>query len=106
MRDEPLLTLAPKGCCQRTVVSRYWYSRYMLSWSAEAGSNTLEGRFCLEALHEALSLSKPEIFNTDLGSQFTAREYTERLLPNLLPTQKGHLLPGGLLRKSLSCLNF
>jgi len=53
-----------------------WFSRYVLSWRL---SNTLEGRFCLEALDEALSLGQPEIFNTDLGSQFTAREYTGRL---------------------------
>ena len=53
-----------------------WYSRYVLSWRL---SNTLEGRFCLEALDEALALGQPEIFNTDQGTQFTAREYTSRL---------------------------
>ena len=41
-----------------------WYSRYVLSWRL---SNTLDGRFCLEALDEALSGGKPEIFNTDQG---------------------------------------
>jgi putative transposase len=53
-----------------------WFSRYVLSWRL---SNTLEGRFCLEALEEALSMGRPEIFNTDLGSQFTSQEYTGRL---------------------------
>jgi putative transposase len=53
-----------------------WFSRYVLSWRL---SNTLEGRFCLEALEEALSQGRPEIFNTDQGSQFTARDYTNRL---------------------------
>jgi putative transposase len=53
-----------------------WFSRYVLSWRL---SNTLEGQFCLEALDEALAQGRPEIFNTDLGSQFTAREYTGRL---------------------------
>jgi putative transposase len=53
-----------------------WYSRYVLSWHL---SNTLEGRFCLEALDEALALGRPGIFNTDQGSQFTAWEYTSRL---------------------------
>jgi putative transposase len=53
-----------------------WYSRYVLSWRL---SNTLEGRFCLEALDEALAMGRPEIFNTDQGSQFTAWEYTRRL---------------------------
>jgi putative transposase len=53
-----------------------WFSRYVLSWRL---SNTLEGRFCLEALDEALTISRPEIFNTDRGSPFTAQEYTDRL---------------------------
>jgi putative transposase len=39
----------------------------------------MDGRFCLEALDEALAVSRPEIFNTDQGSEFTAREYTDRL---------------------------
>jgi putative transposase len=53
-----------------------WYSRYVLSWRL---SNTLDGGFCLEALDEALSRGRPEVFNTDQGSQFTSREYTGRL---------------------------
>jgi putative transposase len=53
-----------------------WYSRHVLSWRL---SNTIDGRFCLEALDEALSLGRPEIFNTDQGSQFTAAAYTGRL---------------------------
>lgn len=53
-----------------------WFSRYVLSWRL---SNTLEGSFCLDALDEALSLSKPEVFNSDQGSQFTAAKFTERL---------------------------
>ena len=53
-----------------------WYSRYVLSWRL---SNTLEGRFCLEALDAALARGRPEIFNTDCGSQFTSREYSDRL---------------------------
>ena len=53
-----------------------WFSRYVLSWRL---SNTLEGRFCLEALDEALRSGRPEIFNTDQGSQFTAVDYAGRL---------------------------
>ena len=53
-----------------------WYSRYVLAWRL---SNTLEGTFCLEALADALSRGRPEIFNSDQGSQFTARAFTERL---------------------------
>jgi putative transposase len=53
-----------------------WYSRYVLSWRL---SNTLEGTFCVEALEEALARARPEIFNTDQGSQFTASSFTGRL---------------------------
>ena len=50
-----------------------WYSRYILSWRL---SNTLEESFCISALEDALSRSKPEIFNTDQGSQFTSNKHT------------------------------
>ncbi len=53
-----------------------WYSRYVLSWRL---SNTLDGRFCLEALEEALGRGRPEIFNTDQGVQYTAAAFTGRL---------------------------
>lgn len=53
-----------------------WYSRYVLSWRL---SNTLDAGFCLEALEEALARSKPEIFNTDQGVQFTSEAFTSRL---------------------------
>jgi putative transposase len=55
-----------------------WHSRYVLSWEL---SNTLDGAFCLDALEEALAQgSKPEVFNTDQGVQFTAEAFTGRLL--------------------------
>lgn len=54
-----------------------WHSRYILSWKL---SNTLDTKFCLDALEEALKLGKPKIFNTDQGSQFTSDEFTKRLL--------------------------
>ena len=51
-----------------------WYSRYVLAWRL---STTLETAFCTEALEEALAkFGKPEIFNTDQGSQFTSEEFT------------------------------
>ena len=53
-----------------------WFSRYVLSWEL---SNTLDGRFCLHALRQALELGCPEIFNTDQGVQFTANEFTSSL---------------------------
>ncbi|WP_233579057.1 DDE-type integrase/transposase/recombinase [Tautonia sociabilis] len=52
-----------------------WFSRYVRSWRL---SNTLETRFCLEALDETLERGRPEIFNTDQGCPFTSREYTGR----------------------------
>jgi putative transposase len=54
-----------------------WYSRYVIAWRL---SNTLDGSFCLEMLDEALSLGRPEVFNTDQGVQFTQEAFTSRLL--------------------------
>jgi putative transposase len=53
-----------------------WFSRYVLAWQL---SNTLDGYFCLEALHQALQRGQPEIFNTDQGAQFTASAFTRVL---------------------------
>lgn len=53
-----------------------WFSRYVLAWRV---SNTMEVSFCLEALDEALTQGRPEIFNSDQGSQFTSHEFTARL---------------------------
>lgn len=53
-----------------------WFSRYVLSWAV---SITLDVGFCLEALDEALSVAKPDIFNSDQGSQFTSLDFTGRL---------------------------
>jgi putative transposase len=58
------------------VVILDWYSRHILAWRL---SNSLESDFCLEALQEALRKGKPEIFNTDQGSQFTAQEFIAML---------------------------
>lgn len=54
-----------------------WYSRYVLAWEL---SNTLETRFCVDALERALEIGKPEIFNTDQGAQFTSEAFTGVLL--------------------------
>jgi putative transposase len=50
-----------------------WFSRYVLAWQL---SNTLDGAFCLEALHQARQWGKPTIFNSDQGVQFTADAFT------------------------------
>jgi putative transposase len=54
-----------------------WASRAVLAWRL---SNTIDSRFCVEALEEALELhGKPRIFNTDQGAQFTSAAFTDRL---------------------------
>ena len=55
-----------------------WFSRRVLAWKL---SITLEVEFCIEAVEEALARhGKPEIFNTDQGSQFTSSDFTGLLL--------------------------
>jgi putative transposase len=57
-----------------------WFSRRVLAWRL---SITMDTSFCIEALEEALSRKeKPEIFNTDQGSQFTSEAFTGRLKEN------------------------
>jgi putative transposase len=57
-----------------------WHSRKVLSWRL---SNTLDTDFCLAALEEALAKQgKPDIFNTDQGSQFTSFAFTNILREN------------------------
>lgn len=53
-----------------------WFSRFVLSWSL---SLTMEMDFCLEALDRALHRGRPEIFNSDQGSQFTSEKFTSKL---------------------------
>ena len=54
-----------------------WYSRYVVHWEL---SNSLEDTFCVTALRTALQKGrKPEIFNTDQGSQFTGNSFTDVL---------------------------
>ena len=57
-----------------------WFTRRVLSWRL---SITMEVAFCIEAVEEALAkYGKPEIFNTDQGSQFTSAAFTGLLLEN------------------------
>ena len=59
------------------VVIMDWASRLVLAWRL---SNTLGADFCVEALEEALArYGRPEIFNTDQGSQFTSEDFTGTL---------------------------
>jgi putative transposase len=57
-----------------------WFSRRVLSWRV---SITMEAAFCVETLEEALAKhGKPEICNTDQGSQFTGAAFTGVLIKN------------------------
>jgi putative transposase len=57
-----------------------WFSRRVLSWRL---SITMEAAFCVETLEDALARhSKPDIFNTDQGSQFTGGAFTGVLIKN------------------------
>lgn len=54
-----------------------WYSRKVLAWRI---SNTLSADFCVEAVQEAIDLyGKPQMFNTDQGSQFTGSQFVSLL---------------------------
>jgi len=73
------ITYIPMACGFLYLVAIIdWASRRVLSWRL---SNTLTADFCVEALQEALSrFGRPEIFNSDQGSQFTSTDFTEVLL--------------------------
>jgi len=59
-----------------------WFSRRVLAWRL---SITMEAAFCIEAVEEALArFGKPDIFNTDQGSQFTSAAFTGVLLNNAI----------------------
>jgi putative transposase len=57
-----------------------WFARRILAWRL---SITMEADFCVEALEEALvRYDRPQIFNTDQGSQFTSEPFTDVLIAN------------------------
>jgi len=57
-----------------------WFARRILAWRL---SNTMEAEFCVEVLEEALAKhGRPEIFNSDQGSQFTGTAFTGVLIEN------------------------
>lgn len=57
-----------------------WHTRRVLAWRV---SISMETSFCLDAVEDALHrYDKPEIFNTDQGSQFTSRDFTDLLKDN------------------------
>jgi putative transposase len=64
-----------RGFCYLVAVMD-WHSRFVLSWAL---SLTMELDFCVEALKNALRKARPEIFNSDQGSQFTSEKFTGEL---------------------------
>lgn len=54
-----------------------WFSRYVMEWELSA---TLEADFCVITLERALMKGRPEVFNSDQGSQFTSEGFTKRLV--------------------------
>ena len=53
-----------------------WYSRYIVSWELD---QTMQQAFVMEALQRALAQARPQICNSDQGSQFTSPQYTQLL---------------------------
>ena len=68
-----------RGFCYLTAIMDL-FSRKILTWKL---SNTLDNRFCIAALNEALDkYPRPQIFNSDQGSQYTSNEFTTILKEN------------------------
>jgi putative transposase len=65
-----------RGFAYLTVVMD-WFSRYVIAWEL---STTLDSDFCVRCLQRALEAGRPEIFNTDQGSQYTSEDFTKTLL--------------------------
>ena len=63
-----------------------WRSRHVLAWKL---SNTMDTSFCVAALEEALGKGRPEIFNTDQGSQFTSEAFTQTLQEQRVQVRHG-----------------
>ena len=78
-----------------------WFSRRVLSWRV---SITMEAAFCVETLEDALARhGKPEIFNTDQGSQFTGTAFTGVLPTTTLRSAWTARAPGGTTSSSSGC---
>jgi putative transposase len=78
-----------------------WFSRRVLSWRL---SITMEAAFCVETLEDALARhGKPDIFNTDQGSQFTGTTFTGVLIKNAIAISMDGRALGGTMSSSSSC---
>jgi len=63
------------------------YSRYIVAYEL---SYSLEAEFCMSTLRESLTKAKPEIFNSDQGSQFTSTDFTEELIKHNIKISMDH----------------
>lgn len=66
-----------KGGFMYLTVFLDWYSRYVVSWSF---SDTLSVGFVIEALEKAFEIARPQIINSDQGSQYTSGSYIDRIV--------------------------
>jgi putative transposase len=73
--DITYIRLSKGFACLTAVMD--WHSRYVLSREL---STSMEVDFCIRALERALTIGKPQIFNTDQGAQFTSKDFTGILL--------------------------
>ena len=84
-----------------------WHSRKVLSWRL---SNTMDTDFCVSALEEALAkYGKPDIFNTDQGSQFTSFAFTNVLRDNgirISTDGRGRWLDNGFIERLWRSLKY
>ena len=78
-----------------------WFSRRVLAWRV---SITMEAAFCVETLEDALAHhDKPDIFNTDQGSQFTGVAFTGVLADNGITISMTAKAPGATTCSSSGC---
>jgi putative transposase len=77
VRRRDLYYIPMRRCFLYLVAIMDWFSRKVLAWRL---SNTMDADFCVTALEEAIArFGRPEIFNTDQGSQFTSFAFTNTL---------------------------
>ena len=78
-----------------------WFSRKVLAWRL---SNTMDADFCVTALEEAIArFGRPEIFNTDQGSQFTSFAFTNTLKDAGIRIQWTAVAAGWTMSSSSGC---
>ena len=84
-----------------------WHSRKVLAFNV---SNVMDTDFCVQALKQAVNrYGKPEIFNTDQGSQFTSHDFTDELNKHAIQISmdgKGHWLDNVFIERLWRCVKY